>query len=84
MRQYIIAGLAAGLMAGALIAAVPPARAGCGFIGSWEVCDGPIQPDGTWERCAASDLGQDLLSRRCFPLGDGHPSLFGPPEHVDP
>ena len=50
-----IAGLAAALMAGGLIAAAPPANAGCqyGGLGVISKCDGPVQPDGTWQRCVA-------------------------------
>lgn len=43
-------------MAGGPIAAAPPAGAGCRNL-LWaehpfaQECDGPIRPDGTWQRC---------------------------------
>jgi hypothetical protein len=47
-----IASLGAALMAGGLIAAAPPANAGCQYGGLViSKCDGPVQPDGTWQRC---------------------------------
>jgi hypothetical protein len=50
-----IASLGAALMAGGLIAAAPPANAGCqyGGLGYISKCDGPVQLDGTWQRCVA-------------------------------
>ena len=46
----VIAGLGAALMAGGLIAAAPPANAGCVYGGPvLSKCDGPVQPDGTWQ-----------------------------------
>jgi hypothetical protein len=52
MKHRIVGGLAALLMTGGLIALAPPASAGCqygGLVAS--KCDGPVQPDGTWQRC---------------------------------
>ena len=52
-----IAGLGAALMGGGLLAAAPPASAGClygGGPGVFSKCDGPVQPDGTWQRCVAT------------------------------
>ena len=52
MKHYIFAGLAAALIAGELIGSAPPANAGCQYGGiALSRCDGPIQPDGTWQRC---------------------------------
>ncbi|MGH3971085.1 MAG: CDGP domain-containing protein [Mycobacterium sp.] len=88
MRQYIVAGLAAGLMTGALIASAPPASAGCqpwGF--NQQLCDGPIQPDGTWQRCevAQSVWDPQRTQSTCYPLGDSHwLPPFQPPGHIDP
>lgn len=61
-RTLMLAGFGALMAAGAL--AAPPAHAdynpGCqtvlwGFLGSQRrtICDGPIQPDGHWERARA-------------------------------
>jgi hypothetical protein len=52
MKHYIFAGLAAVLVAGGLVGSAPPAIAGCLYGGlSASRCDGPVQPDGTWQRC---------------------------------
>ena len=53
-----IGGLGAALMAGGLIAAAPPANAGCqyGGLGVISKCDGPVQPDGTWQRCVTTQV----------------------------
>jgi hypothetical protein len=89
-----IAGLGAALMAGGLIAA-PPANAGCQYGGPFlSKCDGPVQPDGTWQRCVAfatwvvSGASSHLVpERRCDLMGpDQHPSGLGfadPPTHID-
>lgn len=54
MKRGIVGGLAALLMAAGLIASAPPASAGCQYGGSFiSKCDGPVQPDGTWQRCVA-------------------------------
>jgi hypothetical protein len=60
-KQWIFGELAAVLMAGGLIAAAPPASAGCQNPGWWahpnaQQCDGPLQPDGTWQRCVKYQL----------------------------
>ena len=52
MKHYIFAGPAAVLAAGALVASAPQVNAGCQYGGiTVSRCDGPIQPDGTWQRC---------------------------------
>jgi hypothetical protein len=51
-----IASLGAALVARGLIAAAPPANAGCQYGGLViSKCDGPVQPDGTWQRCVVFD-----------------------------
>jgi hypothetical protein len=91
----LIASLGAALMAGGMIAAAPPANAGCqyGGPGILNKCDGPVQPDGTWQRCvafinwiprgASSYLAPD---KQCDVLGpDQHPfgAFADPPAHID-
>ena len=83
------------LIAGGLIASAPPASAGCQYGGAFlSKCDGPIQPDGTWQRCVAfthwvpSGASSFLMPERsCDLMGpDQHPSGFGfadPPMHID-
>ena len=87
------------LMAGSLTVAAPSASAGCQNPG-WsvhptaEMCDGPVHPDGTWERCLkyymAFVIGgrpMDLPQTNCYPFGpDQPPSPHGwvdPPTHID-
>jgi hypothetical protein len=95
MRQYTVAGVAAAVMAGGLITAAPPASAGC-LYGGWMAtsrCDGPVQPDGTWQRCVvfSSTVGTDSYYRspdkRCDLMGpDLHPwgaAFNDPPTHID-
>ena len=88
-KPYIVGAVTAALMAGVLIAAAPPASAGC-VNADWlshpfaQKCDDPIQPDGTWQRCVVfetmiSGTGTDrsttyLPSHRCDLMGpDQHP-----------
>lgn len=52
MNRCIAGGSAALVMGAAVIALAPPASAGCLYGGPViSKCDGPIQPDGTWQRC---------------------------------
>jgi hypothetical protein len=95
MKLCIVGGLAAVLMAGELIASAPPAGAGCQYGGSViSKCDGPVQPDGTWQRCVAftrlmpSGASSYLVpERRCDVMGpDLHPwglAFADPPTHID-
>jgi hypothetical protein len=91
-----IASLGAALIAAELIAAAPPASAGCqyGGVGVISKCDGPVQPDGTWQRCVAFAqwMGGGASSylvpeRRCDFMGPGqHPgdlAFVDPPAHID-
>jgi hypothetical protein len=86
MKHCIVGGLAAVLMAGGLIAAAPPASAGCQYGGPViSKCDGPVQPDGTWQRCVVSShlvpsgASSFLVpERRCDLMGPGqHPWDLG-------
>jgi hypothetical protein len=88
VRNYVVAGLAAALMmTGALLATAPPASAGCMPRGQQLLCDGPIQPDGTWQRCMPLQYNQEY----CWLLGPGHAqpwNIFTSPplplDHIDP
>ena len=89
-KQYIIGELAAVLMAGGLISAAPPASAGCQNVASGvhpaEICDGPVQPDGNWQRCVKEYTGfvmigghpLNLPRTSCYPYGPGQT----PPPHA--
>jgi hypothetical protein len=92
MKHRTVGGLAALLMAGGLIASAPPASAGCqygGLVAS--KCDGPVQPDGTWQRCVVTSTSHSgsisqwtptckLMGPDQFPLGL---AFSDPPTHID-
>jgi hypothetical protein len=93
-KASFIASLGTALMAGWLIAAAPPANAGCKYGGPFtsSQCDGPVQPDGTWQRCVEfwplrSGGGGSWGDRRCDLMGpDLHPwglAFADPPTHID-
>jgi hypothetical protein len=83
------------LAAAGVIAAAPPAGAGCLYGGPYiSKCDGPVQPDGTWQRCVAvarwvpSGLSSHLIpERHCGPMGPGQPAsdlaFADPPTHIN-
>ena len=92
----VVASLGAVLMAGGLIAAAPPANAGCqyGTPGLLSKCDGPVQPDGTWQRCLAftqlvphGASSYLVPEKRCDSMGPGQqsgdPGFADPPTHID-
>jgi hypothetical protein len=94
MKHYIFAGLAAVLTAGALVGSAPQANAGCQY-GAIAVskCDGPIQPDGTWQRCViftsinngsssylSTDKGCDQMGPDLRPWGL---AFNAPPTRID-
>ncbi|MGH3967395.1 MAG: CDGP domain-containing protein [Mycobacterium sp.] len=93
MKQCVVAGLATVLMAGGLIAVASPASAGCQYGGLViSKCDGPVQLDGTRQRCVVFDstgtgLPSYLHERRCDLMGpELHPWGFAfadPPTHID-
>jgi hypothetical protein len=78
MKRGIVGGLAALLMAAGLIASAPPAAAGCQYGGPViSKCDGPVQPDGTWQRCVAVPH-LVLNGASSFLVPDGHCDVMGP------
>jgi hypothetical protein len=95
MKRCIVGGLAAVLIAGGLITSAPLASAGCQYGGPvLSKCDGPIQPDGTWQRCVAfthwipSGASSFLApERRCDLMGPGQnpgdPGFTDPPTHIN-
>ena len=99
MKQHLVGGLVAALITVGLVGSAPPASAGC-LYGGWMAasrCDGPVQADGTWQRCVifndSSIGGADPRSgymppdRRCDVMGpDLHPwgaDFNDPPTHID-
>ncbi|OBK17786.1 hypothetical protein [Mycobacterium asiaticum] len=94
MKRCISGGLVAMLTTTGLIAAAPPAGAGCiyGGLATISRCDGPVEPDGTWQRCVVFDTPSTgptyrAPDRRCDTMGpDLHPWGFAfndPPTHID-
>ena len=95
MKRCIVGGSAALLMAAALIASAPPASAGCQYGGPYiSKCDGPVQPDGTWQRCVAvAQLIPRGASSYLVPVkscdlmgpdqNPGDLALADPPTHID-
>ena len=95
MKRCIVAGSVALLMAAELIAIAPPASAGCQYGGPViSKCDGPVQPDGTWQRCVGvarwvpSGLSTHLVpEKHCGLMGPGQQALdfafAGPQTHID-
>jgi hypothetical protein len=95
MKRCIVGALAAPLMAAGLITSAPPASAGCQYGGLFiSKCDGPVQPDGTWQRCVVvarwvpSGLSSHLVpERHCGLMGPGQHTwdlaFADPPTHID-
>lgn len=95
MKRCIVGALAAMLISGGLIASAPPASAGCQYGGPvLSKCDGPVQPDGTWQRCVAfthwilNGASSFLVpDKRCDVMGPGqYPGDAGfadPPVHIN-
>jgi hypothetical protein len=95
MKRCIVGGSAVLLMAAQLIASAPSASAGCWYGGNViSKCDGPVQPDGTWQRCVATPqvIPRGASSylvpvRNCNLMGPGQPPLdftfADPPTHID-
>ncbi len=88
MKHCIVGGLAAVLLAGGLIALAPPASGGCQYGGPvLSKCDGPVQPDGTWQRCVAFTSSYLVPGRRCDAMGpnqhSGDLAFADPPTHID-
>jgi hypothetical protein len=95
MKRYVVGGLAALLMAAGLITLAPPASAGCLYGGPViSKCDGPVQSDGTWQRCVAvpqvipRGASSYLVPvKNCGLMGpDQHPldlAFADPPTHID-
>lgn len=94
MGRRMVTGSAALLMAAGVLVAAPPASAGCQYGGAFiSKCDGPVQPDGTWQRCLAvarwvpSGLSSHLVpEKHCATLGPGQfpadPAVADPPVRI--
>lgn len=96
MKRYALAGLTLLLMCAHLIAGAPTAAAGCIYGGQFiSKCDGPVQPDGTWQRCVAfpryvpNGFSSHLVPQKhCAPMGPhqppGDPAFNDPPVRIAP
>lgn len=102
MKHYLVGGLAVvamagGLAAGGLIVTAPTASAGCQYPGGPVIskCDGPVQPDGSWQRCVGvysyvpNGFSSHLVPvKNCAQMGAGQPApaddtVADPPMHID-
>ncbi len=95
MKRCIVGALAALLLAAQLIGSAPPAAAGCLYGGPYiSKCDGPVQQDGTWERCVGiarwvpSGFSTHLVPvKQCGGMGPGQhppdPVFADPLTHID-
>lgn len=95
MKRFVVGVFVAVLMGGGLIAFAPTAAAGCLYGGPViSKCDGPIQPDGTWQRCVgvASWVNTGLSShlvpvKQCDSMGPTQTrwdfAFADPPVHIE-
>jgi hypothetical protein len=89
MKQYIVGALATAITTGALITSAPPASAGCQYGGGLveKMCDGPVQDDGSWQRCVTQQTPSIVNRTNCQMMGPGQNPLglayFNPPRHID-
>ena len=96
LRLLTIAIAASGMVLATATVAAPSANAGCQYGGPGVInkCDGPVQPDGSWQRCVAFAqwMGGGASSylvpdRRCDFMGrnqhPGDPAFAYPPTHID-
>ena len=95
MKRGIVGGLTALLVTTALIGSAPQASAGCLYGGPViSKCDGPVQPDGTWQRCVGvaswvpSGFGSHLVPvKQCDLMGPNQNrwdfAFADPPAHID-
>lgn len=95
MKRAMVGGVTALLMGAGVVAAAAPAGAGCQYGGPvLSKCDGPVQPDGTWQRCVAvprlipNGASSYLVpDGHCDVMGPDHPpadlNFADPPTHID-
>lgn len=101
MRRYLTGTLAitlvgAGLTAGWLVGSAPSAHAGCQdnpllFFSTAQKCDGPVAPDGSWQRCVIyyyEPPKSPPSQQDCHPMGPGRDypphSFYQPETHIGP
>jgi hypothetical protein len=87
IRRCLLGISAVAVVIGAPLAGAPLASAGCQpWAGAaQQLCDDPIQPDGTWQRCIVYTVNPDFNKSECFTLGGNHfLPPFEPPGHIDP
>ncbi|MEZ0340097.1 hypothetical protein ACAG25_08965 [Mycobacterium sp. pV006] len=94
MKRCILAILVTVLMGGGLVTTAPPAAAGCHYGGQFlSKCDGPVQADGSWQRCVGTTryvprgFSSHLVPvKQCVVMGPGRPvadpAVADPPWHI--
>jgi hypothetical protein len=93
-KRYLLAALGALLTIAGLTATAAPASAGCvdpAGIPLAQMCDGPVDTDGMWERCLTTYPGGPLnpanIACNTMSAGDppkeGDPAFLTPPTHID-
>ncbi|ORA38134.1 CDGP domain-containing protein [Mycobacterium aquaticum] len=98
MYRWLTGGLVAGGLAAAGLALAAPSSAGCETQPFAQYCDGPIRPDGTWDRCFSTQpqaingqygqiTGWVPSVGRCYPVDPNAwpPTPLGQPQyHIYP
>lgn len=89
MRQLCAGGLVGMLAVAGLIGSAPLANAGCQYGGGLveKMCDGPVQDDGTWQRCVTQGTLNAFDRTHCQMMGPGQNPLglayYNPATHID-
>jgi hypothetical protein len=75
-------------MAGMSVGLAAPASAGCQTQAFAQYCDGPVPPDGTWDRCQWTFQAGVPSTYRCYPIDPAQPwpmfPLGQPQYHIYP
>lgn len=85
--RYMLIGATVSALAALGVGIAAPASAGCETQAFAQYCDGPIRPDGTFDRCQTA-FGQTYpyipTTHRCYPVDPSQPwPMFplGQPQH---
>ncbi|WNG93682.1 hypothetical protein [Mycobacterium sp. ITM-2016-00318] len=88
MKRKVVALATA--LAASDVAFAAPADAGCESRPMVSYCDGPIQPDGSWQRCFSNSPvwgggGGWIAGSNCYRTGPGPDNYpWAPQYHIDP
>lgn len=94
LRWFTASAVAVGALGASVILAAP-ASAGCETQPFAQYCDGPVRPDGTWDRCqvafgTTNAFGAVIVpsTSRCYPINPAEPwpmfPLGQPQYHIYP